>query len=224
MYRMAAVLIACSASLLATGTSSCSDPASSGCSPWWVTYSTGNAGDGSFGRTTGVSPVFTSTFTNVAASQDPLSATFSWMSSSGSNASSVVTSNYSNWSVNTDWSPDYNSASFTSPSYTSYSTSYVSSSTNATYTSNLASMLPGSGSDPVSPIFIGTPESYSAWFSSVYLQTYGNRSPVVPGAPSVQLSAAALDPVPEPGTLVGVGVGLALLTALQVRRRGNSRK
>ena len=226
MYKMAAVLIACSVSLLATGTSSCTDAASSGCNAWWVTYSTGSVGDGSFGRSAGVNPVFTSNFTNVASSQDPLSATFSWMSSANSNTTSVTTSNYSNWSVDTSWSSDYDFVPYSSQSSSSssYSSPYVSSYSNLTYTNNLASTLPSnSGGSVSSAFFSGGDNAYSSYMSAVYTLAYGSRTTAPAVVPSAPIGASALD-APEPGTFVGIGVGLALIAAQRMRHRRKLRK
>lgn len=224
MYKMAAVLIACSTSLFATGTSSCSDSGSSGCSPWWMTYSTGSTGDGSFGRSTGVDPIFTPNFTNVAASQDPLSATFSWMSSTSTSAS-VTTSNYSNWSVNTSWSSDYDFAPYSpQSSSSSYSSSYVSSYSNLTYTNNVASTLPSNVGESVSNAFYsGGDSAYASYMNAVYALAYGSRTSVAAAVPSAPIGAAALES-PEPGTFVGIGVGLMLIAAQKVRQRRKLRK
>jgi hypothetical protein len=185
-----------------------------------MTYSTGTVGDGSFGRSTGVDPIFTSTFTNVAASQDPLSSTFSWMSSTNT-SNSVTTSNYSNWSVNTSWSSDYDFAPYSSQSSSSsFSSSYVSSYSNLTYTNNLASSLPSNSGESVSnAFFTGGDNAYAAYMNSVYAIAYGSRTNVSSALPSSPISAAALVDAPEPGTFVGIGVGLALIAVQQVRHR-----
>jgi hypothetical protein len=204
MLKSAALVLVLGGSLFATGTSSCADVASSGCGDWWTTYSLNGASDGSYNRTTGVGSVYTSNFTNIAASQDPLTSTFSWTSNY---SGSVVTNNTSPWLSSSS------TVSFVPDTQVDYWSGGMS-----VYTNNLASSLPTDTSTSVnSALYSSGSSAYESYMAAVYAAAYGNQNaaPVVPTNP---IGALAEPIVPEPSTYVGVGAGLALLL-FQARRR-----
>ncbi len=210
MVKTAFVLLALGCSLFATGTSSCSGVASSGCNDWWMSYSLGNVSDGSFSRSSGVSTVYTASYTTLTATQDPFaaaSADSSWTVSQISN-SVVSTNSYSPWtdpfataSSNSSWTPG------------------------TTYTSNVASSLPTNTGESLSAAVFSSSSSYAYvdYMNSVYAIAYGNRTsaPVVSTVSPLSINAEVL--APEPGSIVGIGLGLAFI-AVQARRRMNRRK
>lgn len=209
MIKTAVVLVVTSIGLYATGTSTCADPGSSGCNPWWMSYSTSVAGDGSFGRSTGVSPIYTANYTNVAASQDSLSATFSWASDASTRSSSAWTVN-NTWSSSDDFAPI--SSGYIPPATQSSTPTYNS------YSNNVSSYIPSNSGSSVSPELTASSNSFFDFWYRVYMQSYGTTSSI----PTIQNSgvmASAELANPEPGTWVGIGLGLVLLAAKARRMR-----
>ncbi len=100
----------------------------------------------------------------------------------------------------------------------------MSSYSNLTYTNNVASTLPSNVGESVSNAFYsGGDSAYASYMNAVYALAYGSRTSVAAAVPSAPIGAAALES-PEPGTFVGIGVGLMLIAAQKVRQRRKLRK
>lgn len=187
----------------------CVNNVGSGCGQWWMNSS--SEVDGTFNHSTGVSTAYTANYTNVTASQDPLNAVFSWTGSNSGSNSAVTTNNFINvWgSQGTTSTTTNNSASGL----------YIGASDYSGY-SNLSSYVPSNtgGSTPIIGGSTAT-SSYESYLAMVYGLSYGGR---VGGTSNVVIPNAVDPTVPEPASILTMGVGVASLAALAYRRRSRN--
>ncbi|BDC48394.1 hypothetical protein F183_A07100 [Bryobacterales bacterium F-183] len=170
--------------------------------------------DGAYNHSTGVSTAYTANYTNITASQDPLNAIFSWTNNTTSSSNTAVTTN--NF-INV-WSGLSNSTPTTTTTNNAASGLFINASDYSGY-SNVSSFVPTNtgGSTPIMGGSTST-NSYEAYLAMIYGISYGstpapvNNSVVIPNA----------DPIPEPASILTMGVGVAGLAVMAYRRRKNA--
>ena len=220
LYTLALLSSLSSLSLFATGAAGCDGVSGSGCGAWWNNYTLGTGTDGIFAQSTGVALAYTANFTTVAASQDPVSATFPWITSTSSTALSTnnTTSSASFGSLMTTFTSTVstnNTSSSSASSYGSLLTSFTPS-----FTNNVASFLPtNTGGTTTSSLFSdGGTSSYSSYLAQIYALAYASPSgPVTTIA--VNNPIFGLAETPEPSTYVSMGIGLAMVLGYARKRR-----
>jgi hypothetical protein len=205
MIKTIGLTILLSGSLFASTTAGCGGvTTSSGCGQWWNSYTIGTTVDGSWNQSTSVETAYTANYTNISASQDPVNSTFTWMNS-GVESSSTSYAN-APWSLLANSGGSYSSAPSTS------------STSNNAYSNNIASTLPtNTGGSTTSSLYTNSTSSsdpYAAYLAMIYGIAYQQprsftQSPI----------GGAADPiVPEPSSIVSMGIGLAMIAAYARRR------
>lgn len=187
----------------------CSNNVGSGCGQWWMNSSTDV--DGAYNHSTGVSTAYTANYTNVTASQDPLNAIFSWTNttSSSNSGAAVTTNNFINV-----WGSQ--STPTTSSTNNAASGLYINAGDYSGYT-NVSSFVPSNtgGSTPIMGGSTAT-SSYESYLAMIYGLSYGTGTA---GIPNVVLPNADDPSVPEPASILSMGLGVAGLAVMAYRRR-----